>query len=91
MGVAFGNRTIYKHNLIYTPKILRGMLNRHGFEVKEISFFENVGKLGLLGKIYNKIFLRFFPLFASRFGIVAVKKTGKNHHRRRYDERLGQK
>ncbi|MCK4405711.1 MAG: class I SAM-dependent methyltransferase [Hadesarchaea archaeon] len=73
LGVAFKEMVGRDHRLIYTLKHLSQMLGHHGFRVVEVQFFRDEGKLNLVGKLYERVLLRFFPLLAMKFGVIAEK------------------
>ena len=78
LGVALKEMLTDNHTHIYTPKLLRQALERHGFKVVETQFFTNRKgyHLNFLGKLHDGVFLRIFPQLAPHFGVVAEKVRG---------------
>ncbi len=59
-----------EHVQLYNLRALTNLLQRHGFQVTSIQFFWSDAK-NLLGKLYDQLFVRFFPGFAVWFGVTA--------------------
>lgn len=73
LGVAFKEMVGKGHRFIFTPRSISNLLKAHGFKIVEIQFFRDEGKLNPVGWLYEKVFLRFLPQLASKFGVVAEK------------------
>lgn len=73
LGVALKEMLTDNHTHIYTPKLLRQALERHGFKITETRFFTHRRgyPLNFLGRLYEGVFLRIFPQLAPHFGVVA--------------------
>lgn len=73
LGLALKEKVAHDHNYIWTPEMLRRLVERHGFKVIETKFFKGQGKPNVIGWLYENIFMRLFPMFSMHFGIVAEK------------------
>lgn len=73
-GIPFKQMHDPDHWFIWTPKMLSCLLKQLGFKIEKVVYFNPTGKRNILGWAYESLFLRFFPKYSPRFGILAIKK-----------------